>query len=81
VCIKYKCVLDIKCDGTFCARLVACRYSQVPGLDFQESFTPVINNVLFQILIVCQVIWGLAAVLEVYGMGWTNAGISTKQLY
>jgi hypothetical protein len=63
VYIKYKAVLDIKCDATFCPRLVACGYSQVPGLDFQESYTPVINNVVFQILIVCQVIWGLTAVL------------------
>jgi hypothetical protein len=30
MCIKYKLVFDIKQDGTFCARLVACRYSQVP---------------------------------------------------
>jgi hypothetical protein len=36
VCIKYKWVFDIKRDGTFRARLVS-GYSQVPGVDFQES--------------------------------------------
>jgi Reverse transcriptase (RNA-dependent DNA polymerase) len=56
-------VFDIKCNGTFRARLVACRYSQVPGVDFQESYSPAINDVVFQILIVCQIIWGLTAVL------------------
>jgi Reverse transcriptase (RNA-dependent DNA polymerase) len=63
VCIQYKWVFDIKRDGTFRARLVACRYSQVPGVDFQEAYSPVINDVVFRILIVCQIIWGLTAVL------------------
>jgi hypothetical protein len=38
VCIKYKCVFNISCDDTFCVRLVACVYSQVPGVDFQDSY-------------------------------------------
>jgi Reverse transcriptase (RNA-dependent DNA polymerase) len=63
VCIKYKWVFDIKRDGTFRARLVACGYSQVPGVDFQESYSPVINDVVFRILIVCQIIWGLTVIL------------------
>jgi WD40 repeat protein len=36
-CIKRKWIFEIKRDGTFKARLVACGYSQVPGVDFQES--------------------------------------------
>jgi hypothetical protein len=36
-CIKCKWVFEIKRDETFRARLVACGYSQVPGVDFQES--------------------------------------------
>jgi hypothetical protein len=30
-CVKHKWVFDIKRDGTFKARLVACGYSQIPG--------------------------------------------------
>jgi Reverse transcriptase (RNA-dependent DNA polymerase) len=32
-------------------------------VDFQESYSPVINNVVFWILIVCQIIWALTVVL------------------
>jgi Reverse transcriptase (RNA-dependent DNA polymerase) len=38
---------------------VACGYSQVPGVDFHESFTPVINDVTFQILLVMMLTWNL----------------------
>jgi hypothetical protein len=62
-CIKYKWIFDIKRDGRFRARLVACGYSQVPGVDFQESYSPVISDVVFRILIVCQILWRLSAVV------------------
>jgi hypothetical protein len=38
-------------NGIFRARLVACGYSQIPGVDFQESYAPVINDVTFRILL------------------------------
>jgi Reverse transcriptase (RNA-dependent DNA polymerase) len=75
VCIKYKWVFDIKRDGTFRARLVACGYSQVPGVDFQESYSPVINDVVFRILIVCQIIWGLTAVLVDVEVAFLNGDL------
>jgi Reverse transcriptase (RNA-dependent DNA polymerase) len=62
-CIKCKWVLDIKRDGVFRARLVAFGYSQIPGVDFKESFSPVINDVVFRIILICQIIWKLIAVL------------------
>ena len=40
-CVKHKWVLEIKQNGVFRARLVACGYSQVPGVDFTEVFSPV----------------------------------------
>jgi Reverse transcriptase (RNA-dependent DNA polymerase) len=55
-CIKYTWVFEIKRDGTFRARLVACGYSQKPGVDFQELCSPVFNDVVFRILIVLQMI-------------------------
>jgi Reverse transcriptase (RNA-dependent DNA polymerase) len=62
-CIKSKWVPDIKRDSTFRPRLVACGYSQIPGVNFKESFSPVINNVVFRIILICQIMWKIIAVL------------------
>ena len=43
-CIKNKWVFECKRSGVFRARLVACGYSQIPGVDFTESYAPVING-------------------------------------
>ena len=36
-CVKNKWVFKIKRNGVCQVRLVACRYSQVPGIDFSEN--------------------------------------------
>jgi hypothetical protein len=41
--------------------LVACEYSQIPGIDFNESFAPVINDVRFRIMLIAKLIWNLEA--------------------
>ena len=51
-CVKSKWVFNLKQDGTFKARLVACEYTQVPGIDFNESYSPVINDVTWRVLLV-----------------------------
>ena len=51
-CVKHRWVFDIKRNGTFRARLVACGYSQIPGVDFEDAFSPVTNDVTFRILII-----------------------------
>jgi hypothetical protein len=43
--IKCKWIFKIKQNGIFRVRLVASGYSQIPGINFNESFAPVINNV------------------------------------
>ena len=58
-CVKHKWVLDIKRNGTFRARLVACGYSQIPGADFMDAYSPGINDVVFRIMIVIQMVWNL----------------------
>jgi Reverse transcriptase (RNA-dependent DNA polymerase) len=60
-CVKHKWVFDIKRNGTFRARLVACGYSQVPGIDFTEVFSPVVNEPIFRIILLAQILWGLKA--------------------
>ena len=54
--VKNKWIFDIKRDGRFRARLVACGYSQVPGIDFQNSYAPTINDVTWRILLVLMVL-------------------------
>jgi hypothetical protein len=39
-------------DRVFQARLVACGYSQIPGVEFTESHLPVINDVTVRIILI-----------------------------
>jgi hypothetical protein len=50
-CVKSKWVFKIKRDGRYRARLVACGYSQIPGVDFAEEYAPVIDDITFKMLI------------------------------
>jgi len=54
--VKSKWVFDIKRNGLFKVRLVACGYSQAPGVDFTESYAPVINDVSWRILIIAMLV-------------------------
>jgi hypothetical protein len=40
---------------------VACGYSQIPGVDYTENYyyAPVISDVTYQILLICEIILGL----------------------
>jgi hypothetical protein len=40
---------------------VPCGYNQVPGLDFNDSFVPVVNDVTFRILLVAMIVWNFNA--------------------
>jgi hypothetical protein len=59
--IKCTWIFKIKRNGIFRASLVACGYSQIPGIDFNKSFAPVINNVSFRIMLIARLIWNLEA--------------------
>jgi Reverse transcriptase (RNA-dependent DNA polymerase) len=50
-CIKCKWVFDVKRNGVFRARLVACGYSQIPGVDFQDYYSPVVNDTVSELLL------------------------------
>jgi len=56
-------VFKIKRDGVFQARLVACGYSQIPGVDFTENYAPVMNDVTWHILLVAMIVWGMDAII------------------
>ena len=59
--VKSKWIFDIKRNGLFKVRLVACGYSQIPGVDFTESYAPVINDVCWRILIIAMLVQKLEA--------------------
>jgi hypothetical protein len=46
----------VKRNGIFQARLVACGYSQVPGIDCSESFLPVMNDVSFRFMLITKLV-------------------------
>ena len=50
--IGNKWVFKIKRDGTYRARLVALGYSQIPGVDYTDNFSPVAHDVSFRIALV-----------------------------
>ena len=62
-CVKCKWVFEWKRDGRARARLVACGYTQVAGLDFELIYAPVVNDVTFRICLVVKMVWGLASIL------------------
>ena len=55
--IGSKWVLKIKRDRRYCARLVCLGYTQVPGVDFQDKFAPVVNDITFQIVLTLTAIY------------------------
>ena len=50
-CVKSKWVFKIKRNSVYQVHFVACGYSQVPGIDFSENYSPVANNVTFCVLL------------------------------
>jgi hypothetical protein len=49
--IKSKWVFKIKEDGRYKARLVACGYGQEEGVDYHETFAPVLKYKTFRVII------------------------------
>jgi hypothetical protein len=58
-CIKNKRIFKVKINGVFRIRLVACGCSQVPGIDFRDSFAPVLNDVSFIIMLIAKLVWDM----------------------
>jgi hypothetical protein len=59
--VKSKWEFKINRSKFFSVRLVACGYRQVPGIDFTESYAPVINDVSFRVILTEMMVWNLKA--------------------
>ena len=58
-CVKCKWVFKVKQNGKSRARLVACDYSQIRGVDFIEKYSPIIHDISARILIITMIIYCL----------------------
>ena len=58
--VKSRWVFKVKCNGVFRARLVACGYSQIPGVDYSANYSPVINDITFRMLLLTMMYFGLS---------------------
>ena len=50
--------LQDQVHGMHWAQLVACGYSQVPGVDFSENYSSVMNNITLRILVIILIKFG-----------------------
>ena len=62
-CVKCKWIFDIKRSGVFRARLVACGYSQVPGLDFTDIYSPVVNDITIRCMVIAEMVWKFSSMV------------------
>ena len=44
-------VFKVKHSGVYCARLVAKGFSQIPGMEFTDNYSPVVNDVSFRVVV------------------------------
>ena len=49
----------MKRSGVYCVRLVAKRFSQVPGVDFTDIYSPVVNDVTSRVVVTRMIIENL----------------------
>ena len=59
-CVKCKWVFKTKRNGVFRARLVACGHSQIPGVDYSDSYSPVVHDITFCALLLAMMVEGLS---------------------
>ena len=60
--------------------IVACGYSQVAGVDFEEISSPVANDITFRLLIILLMIWELDVMLFDISVAFLN-GIMSHEVY
>ena len=51
-----RCVFKVKRNGVYHAKLVAKGFSQIPGVDFTDNYSPVMNDVTFRVVVARMII-------------------------
>ena len=64
--VKSRWVLKVKRNGVFRAKLVACGYSQIPGVDYSANYSPVINDITFRMLLLTIMYFALSGKIVPY---------------
>ena len=73
MCSKWVFKIKLKEDGTidrYKARLVARGFSQIPGLDFGETFSPIIKHTTIKLILSLTVT-----------LGWTMRQLNVKNAF
>ena len=60
-CIKNKWVFKIKSNWVYWEHLVAYWYSPVPGINFSKNYSPVVDDIIFWILLLMVIHFGYSA--------------------
>ena len=60
-CARNKWVFKIKRNGVYQVHLVACRYSQIPRIDFSENYSLVVNDITFCVVLLMVLHFGYFA--------------------
>ena len=64
--VGHRWVFRVKNNGVFRARLVALGYTQIPGIDHEDNFSPVINEVTMRTVLVAMLMYGwIAEIVDV----------------
>ena len=57
--VGYKWVYKLKRNGVYRSRLVALGYTQIPGVDFTDNFSPVVHDVTLRTALILWIVLGL----------------------
>jgi Reverse transcriptase (RNA-dependent DNA polymerase) len=68
----------LKSNIVVSSKLVACGYSQVPGVDFTEAFSPVVRDVSFRLLIIMQMIFKHKAMIMDVEVAFLNGDLEEE---
>jgi len=71
----------VKRDERFRVGLVACGYSQIPGVDFTEIYAPVMHDVTMRIMIIAMSIWELDALVIDVETAFLYGDLDEENLY
>ena len=63
---------------TIYVRLVVCGYSQIPSVDFQEHFAPVVNDVSYWIMMALMMSMGMKAKIVEIKMAFLHGDLEEE---